>query len=159
MLKLSVDHIDTLETKMDQEDYRKIEVYCKRILVKNLHSRHLEDMIQDVAMKFWIKKGQANINWLALDYLRVNGLGPRGKAGAKTFELSISIDNENINDSENDCSYLLDEESEERSKTNEEMIFFEDNMKGAIEDFLMPLKFETRTMKWILSHYRPKMKL
>lgn len=66
---------------------------------------------------------------------------------------------ESSDNEEGDCGYLLESESEEKSKINEEIIFFDDNARGAIEDFLQPLNFKTETMKWILSHYKPKLKI
>ena len=70
---------------MDQETYKKITTICKSILYKDLHCRHLEEMIQTVAMNYWIKKGKANISWLALNYLRESGFGSSGKQGAKNI--------------------------------------------------------------------------
>lgn len=144
---------------MDQESYSKIKKICQNILNKKLHARHLEDMVQEVAMNYWARKEKANINWLALDYLRVNGFGPRSKCGAKTLELSVFVGYESSDNEEGDCGYLLESESEEKSKINEEIIFFDDNAKGMIEEFLQPLNFKMETMKWILNHYRPKMKI
>ena len=144
-----------MEPKKPEFNYDLIRGYCTRFLFKHLHDRHLEDLIQFVAMKFWEKECRANLEWLCLDYLRKNGLGKNAKMGAKTLENSTFVGlSSDESDDVKENNFLLEKFAAE----NEEPEAID--CQGIVEEFLSDLKLKQETMKWVLRNYRynPKIK-
>ena len=143
---------------MDQDTYKLITRVCKGILISDLHSRHLEDMIQEVAMNFWKNGMSGNIKWMALNYLRINGFGKSGKVGAKAIENSVFV---GINGaSDDDCgSCLIDkfQTSVTLEEKIEEVIFIPKRLipkeivlkEISVLNFLESLKLKQETLKWV----------
>ena len=70
---------------MDRRLYNKIRCFCSNILVSNKKERHLDDLVQTVALKHFETKGRCNWKWVACDYLRANGLSKRATIESKGF--------------------------------------------------------------------------
>ena len=145
---------------MDLKTYEKISKFCANFLFKNLHERHLEDLVQFVAMKYYESDYRGNWSWYCSDYSRINGLNnsSRSKLGAIALERSLSIEAPSKNYDAENSHYLLDQESlirftKEEKRTNET-----DNLKGILEVFLTPLSIKKETLNWILNTYKVKMK-
>lgn len=60
---------------MHTDTFKKIEKFVKFNLSRSLHSRHFEDCVQYIAMKFWESGLKGNFRWYLVDYLRENGIG------------------------------------------------------------------------------------
>ncbi|MGB0452588.1 MAG: hypothetical protein ACPGJV_02655 [Bacteriovoracaceae bacterium] len=148
---------------MDQETYNRVTSYCKGKLHRDLQDRHLEDLIQYVAMKIWEasqKGAHQKWEWALVDYLRINGVhSTRGKLGAKTIEKSYSIDAPGINEDSENSDYLLNKESIVRFEEEEKNKNSDDLFKGVMEEFLAPINLKRETLKWVLRSYKIKKKL
>lgn len=142
---------------MDSKTYNAITRFCSNFLKRDLHGRHLEDIIQFVAMKHFESKGLKSWSWSCCDYCRENGLNYNSysKAGAKALEQSLSIDAPIIskNEENENSEYLLDQESILRSKHEVEKTYQNDSYKGVLEEFLSPLNLNKEVTKWIMENY------
>lgn len=146
---------------MDIKTYEKITAFCTKWLVKAHHDRHLEDLIQHVAMEHFATDGKKSWEFACCDYSRSNGLNAneRSKQSARTIELSLSIDMPSKDGESDDSSYLLDQESISRSTQDDELLHEEDNLRGALEEFLAPLKLHKEALLWAMKSYRVKTNL
>jgi hypothetical protein len=139
-------------------NYELIVAICKKMLVKQLWDRHLEDLIQAVSLKYLERDCKANIKWLCLDYFRENGIGPRGKLTAKTLETAKLVGYEACEDEENENYFLFNNLSKEKSEAEEKQLHAKDNYSGIIEEFIAPFNFNNEVSKWIIENYRPNLK-
>lgn len=139
---------------MDSKTYELITRICNKQLVKVHHDRHLEDCIQDCAMQYF--EGRTNIVWNVIEYCRKNGLSVKSKLGAKSIENSFSIDAPGASEESENSNYLLDQESISRFEEEENK---DNTFKGVLEEFLSPLGFNNKEMKWILQQYKVKTSL
>lgn len=142
---------------MDSKTYQLIIAICKKQLHSNWHDTYLEDCIQDCVMQYL--EGRKNIKWAVIDFCRKNGLGKRGKLGAKTINYSLSIDAPGKSEDSLDSHYLLDRESISRSLREEENRDHDDLKSGVLEELLAPLKLNREVLKWTISQYKVKTKL
>lgn len=142
---------------MDLDTYDLIKRICFKQLIRVHHDRHLEDCTQDAVMQYL--EGRTNIVWNVIEYCRKNGLSVRGKLSAKTLERSVSIDAPGASEDSENSNYLLDQESISRSEQDARLITQDDSFKGALEEFLSPLKLNIGTMKWAIQQYKVKTSL
>lgn len=143
---------------MNIERYNKISAFCFKGLIKIYHDRHLEDLIQFVAMRDFETKEKGNWSWFLADYCRANGLNKneKSKKTARTLEVSLSIDAPGAHEDSENSNYLLDQESISRSYIEDEMIHSHDSIKGALEEFLSPLNLKMEVLKWVLKSFKVK---
>lgn len=143
---------------MDSKTYEKIRAYCSNFLMKGHHDRHLEDLVQTVAMKYFESGMRGSWSWYCCDYTRENGLNQnkKSKQTARTLELGLSIDAPGPGEDSENSHYLLDQESISRSDHEDQLNSQEDNFKGALEEFLSPLKLSSEVFIWITENYKVK---
>lgn len=140
---------------MDEKTYKLIIAICNKQLHKSFHDRHLEDCIQECVMLHL--EGRHNIKWNVIEYCRRNGIGNRGKQGAKALEHSLSVDAPSPSEDSSLSEYLLDRESISRSNIIERELHESDNQMGALEEFLSPLNLDGEVMKWATKSFKVKM--
>lgn len=144
---------------MDSKTYNAITGFCTKFLARSLQDRHLEDLVQYVAMKHFESKGKKIWQWSCCDYCRDNGLNINSysRLGAKALENSLSIDAPGANEDSENSLYLLDRESILRSEQAEQSIYQQDSLRGALEVFLSPLDLNLEVLKWVTKSHKVKM--
>lgn len=120
--------------------YKSLENWCRTKLMKQYHNRHLEDIVQYVAMRVienctdFDKWGlQGRWDWYFCDYCRENGLGSnkRGKHSARTIEQSTFVGED---------TWKLETATEDNK----------DSFLGRMDDFLLQLNLTKGAYKWAM---------
>jgi len=134
-------------------DYDLIKAVCTRFLFKDLKEKHLEDLIQWVAMKHWENGCRSNLKWLCIDYCRINGIGKRAKLTAKTLECATLVGFEGSDDEDSgDNGFLLNLGSVKDFKDQEDS----QDIEGILEEFLAPINLNEEVLKWAIKTYSKK---
>lgn len=116
-----------------------------------MHSRHLEDLVQHLAMDWIVKNGKFNWEWSYFDYCRINGLGKRGKMGARPIENSTfvgSVENNECEEFDGELFLSLGEveKFEEQEKSERQLDAFE--LLGDT------LGLKQETLEWVRTNYK-----
>lgn len=118
---------------MTAEEYEIIRRYCTRVLFNGLHNRHLEDLVQFVAMKAF-ENPRGNWNWYIGDYFRLNGLAVgRSKVSSYALERATLIGED---------SYVVDNNQSEEEVS--------ESFVERMDDFVSQLGLEKETQQWIM---------
>lgn len=138
-------------------DYDLVKRLVFTYLWKSHHERHLEDCVQYCALA-WLE-GRTNVQWTVIDYCRINGIGDRGKVGARALEHATLVGlatDENEDNKEN--GFLLDIGAIQKHEEELEKEIKQDacNILGRLEEFLRPINLKEETLKWALRNYRPR---
>ena len=142
---------------MDEKTYNKIKFFCISRLIEKYRNRHLEDIVQHVAMRYFENGNRGNWLWYFNDYCRYNGLNSNGrsKQGARTLEASTFVGYNNDENSDvSEAYFLFDRSSMESSESYDCKLHESDNFRGALEEFLSPLNFNNEVLKWMLKTYQ-----
>jgi hypothetical protein len=131
---------------MNLKKYQKIKLFVAHKLSYSLHSRHLEDCTQHVAMKAF-ENPLGTWNWFFIDYCRLNGLGnsSRLKHTAIAIERSCEINEEMI-----------------EAKEITEKIDIKKSINERVEEFLEELSLNNEVKKWAMKSFEltnPRIKL
>jgi hypothetical protein len=153
---LVLELFETGSMNMDSKKYQKISSYCYRKLIRAHHSRHLEDLIQYVAMRVF-EQPLSKWDWCFSDYCRENGLSRgRGRVAAQTLERSVFVGIDNPNDEENNRGFLLDVGEVEKFKDDNADKDCPATLEERLEEFLLPLNLKEGALRWALKTYQPK---
>jgi hypothetical protein len=132
-------------------DYDLIQRYCHKFLIGALKEKHLEDMIQFVALKFWEKECYANLEWLCLDYLRENGIGKGATKKSSILENATMVGLQGDEDSDvKENGFLLDKAVIDNHQDQDDRL----TTQGILEEFFQPLGLKQETMKWVTNNYQ-----
>jgi hypothetical protein len=116
---------------MTADDYKKIHNFCRHNLVSVLHSRHLEDVVQFVAMEHFMTEGKKDWKFSLIDYCRQNGLtNNRSKLSALAIERSV----------EYNCEIDQKKEKEEPVRS----------FMSEMDEFVSVLCLPKRTYQWVM---------
>lgn len=137
-------------------DYDLIRRCVYKFLWKSHHERHLEDCIQDVAVQWF--EGRTNIEWNVIEYCRKNGIGDRGKLGAKSLEYAtkVGLASDESEDTK-EMGFLFDQKALENFEKDKEQGARQTFM-GRLEEFLLPINLRQETLVWVKRHYQPRSK-
>lgn len=134
---------------MQEFDYDLIQRLVRRYLWKSHHERHYEDCVQYCALKYF--EGQTNIQWTVIDYCRINGIGERGKHGARALEFAVYVGLESDeSDDVKENGFLLHGEAVKRHEESQNI----QDTKSILENFLEPLNLSSEVLGWVLRNYQ-----
>lgn len=126
--------------------------YCTRFLIPDLRNKHLEDLIQHVALRYFENGNSGNLEWYCLHYCRENGIGKYARKGSIALEVATYVGlQEDENEDSKENGFLFDRAAAQQHEDRKDPLTTE----GIMEEFLEPLGLETETLKWVLKTYQP----
>lgn len=134
---------------MVEFDYDLIRRLVGKYLWKSHHDRHFEDCVQYCALQYF--EGRTNVQWTVIDYCRINGIGERGKHGARALEFAVYVGHESDeSDDVKENGFLLHGEAIKQYEECEN----KQDAKSILETFLEPLNLKPEVLGWVLRNYQ-----